>query len=170
MRIVTNPTNFRKNVTKILHNILNNISRLSSNLEKGIYNYTIQEATKKNIVKKWDNPYFVTLYTNRFRTIYINLKNKTLYDKILNKEIQVHEVAFMSHQEMLPDKWQQLLELKHKRDANKYTPKLEASTDSFTCRKCKSKQCTHYQLQTRSADEPMTTFVTCLNCYTRWRC
>ena len=32
----------------------------------------------------------------------------------------------------------------------------------FTCRKCKSTKTTHYSLQTRSADEPMTVFVTCL--------
>ena len=31
-------------------------------------------------------------------------------------------------------------------------------------------QCSYYQLQTRSADEPMTTFVTCINCGARWKC
>ena len=51
----------------------------------------------------------------------------------------------------------------------KYEPKLEASTDDFKCWKCKSKKCTYYQLQTRSADEPMTTFVTCINCGKRWK-
>ena len=47
---------------------------------------------------------------------------------------------------------------------------IEASTDTFTCRKCRSKKCTYYQMQTRSADEPMTVFVTCLDCSTRWKC
>ena len=41
--------------------------------------------------------------------------------------------------------------------------------NDFTCFKCKSNKCTFYQLQTRSADEPMTTFVTCLNCGNRWK-
>ena len=63
-----------------------------------------------------------------------------------------------------------IIEEKKIRDENKYTPKLEASTDNFTCRKCKSKKCSYYQLQTRSADEPMTTFVTCLDCGSRWKC
>ncbi|CAN0266352.1 unnamed protein product, partial [Ectocarpus fasciculatus] len=40
----------------------------------------------------------------------------------------------------------------------------------FTCRKCKGTKTTHYALQTRSSDEPMTIFVTCLTCSTRWRC
>ena len=66
--------------------------------------------------------------------------------------------------------------------------KLQASTDDFECLKCldierkKAKlekleinrdeytQSTYYQLQTRSADEPMTTFVSCLKCATRWKC
>lgn len=39
----------------------------------------------------------------------------------------------------------------------------------FTCGKCKSKKTHYYQMQTRSADEPMTTFVTCLNCDHRWK-
>lgn len=39
------------------------------------------------------------------------------------------------------------------------------------CKKCGSKKTWSYQLQTRSADEPMTTFVTCANptCKYKWR-
>lgn len=39
----------------------------------------------------------------------------------------------------------------------------------FECGRCKSKKTHYYQKQTRSADEPMTTFVTCLNCGKKWR-
>ncbi|KAJ1913911.1 transcription elongation factor TFIIS [Tieghemiomyces parasiticus] len=44
-----------------------------------------------------------------------------------------------------------------------------AETDMFRCGRCKSRKCTYYQMQTRSADEPMTTFVTCTNCENRWK-
>lgn len=47
--------------------------------------------------------------------------------------------------------------------------KLEADTDMFQCGKCKQKKCTYYQLQTRSCDEPMTTFVTCTVCNNKWK-
>jgi len=47
--------------------------------------------------------------------------------------------------------------------------KQQASTDAFKCGKCGQRKCTYYQLQTRSADEPMTTFVTCVNCDNRWK-
>ena len=35
---------------------------------------------------------------------------------------------------------------------------------------CGKNKCTYYELQTRSADEPMTTFVSCLNCGNHWKC
>jgi DNA-directed RNA polymerase subunit M/transcription elongation factor TFIIS len=40
----------------------------------------------------------------------------------------------------------------------------------FKCGKCKSKKTTYYQMQTRSADEPMTTYVTCMDCDAKWKC
>lgn len=42
-------------------------------------------------------------------------------------------------------------------------------TDMFKCGKCKKRRTTYYQMQTRSADEPMTTFVRCLECSHRWK-
>lgn len=45
----------------------------------------------------------------------------------------------------------------------------EAETDQFKCGRCGKRRCKYYQLQTRSADEPMTTFVTCVNCGNRWK-
>jgi len=41
---------------------------------------------------------------------------------------------------------------------------VTAVTDEFQCGKCKKRRCTYTQKQTRSADEPMTTFVLCLEC------
>jgi DNA-directed RNA polymerase subunit M/transcription elongation factor TFIIS len=143
---------------------------IASNIEKGIFNWTIQHATKNNIVKKWSNPFFITLYIDRLRSVYINLKKPDVSSAVISGNIKAPELAFMTHQEICPDKWKQLIEDKKVRDKQKYEPNIEASTDNFTCNKCKSKKCTYYQLQTRSADEPMTTFVTCLECGKRWKC
>ena len=177
MKNVQNPDEFRKNVSHKLSESLkktemlsNNYDKMGSNLEKGIYNYCIVESGKKNIVKKWDNEYFIHIYLDKLRSVYLNINSKYLIELINTKQIKIHEIAFMTHQEMVPEKWKKLLDDKKIRDENKYTPTIEASTDNFTCWKCKSKKCTYYQLQTRSADEPMTTFVTCLSCGQRWRC
>jgi transcription elongation factor S-II len=166
---VTNPEKFREHISDKLFEIINNRT-IVSNLEKGLYNYSLDAASKKKIVKKWENQYFVQIYLDRVKSIFINLTNETLLNKIVEKKIKAHELAFMTHQEMNEERWKALIELQQIKEENKYTPKIEASTDDFTCFKCKSKECTHYQLQTRSADEPMTTFVTCIRCSNRWKC
>ena len=168
-RKIANPEQFRLNIRGKLNLILEN-EKHSSNLEKGIFNYALKEATNRKVVKKWDNQYFVQIYLDRLRSIYLNLKNPEILEQIKSETIQSHTVAFMTHQEMRPDKWKELIEEKAKKDKNKFETNVEASTDTFTCRKCKSNKCTYYQMQTRSADEPMTTFVTCIECGQRWKC
>ena len=43
------------------------------------------------------------------------------------------------------------------------------ATDQFLCTRCFKRECTYYEMQTRSADEPMTIFINCLNCGQNWR-
>jgi transcription elongation factor S-II len=166
---IKDPEKFRENVKRKFSEILDN-ERWGDNVERGIYNITLQNALENNIVKKWDNIYFAQLYINKFRMLYMNFKHQEVLDLILSKKVKSYEIPFMTHQEILPEKWNALIEDLKIQNENKYTPKIEASTDDFTCYKCKSKECTHYQLQTRSADEPMTTYVTCIKCGTRWKC
>ena len=87
---------------------------------------------------------------------------------IESNTIKPHEIAFLTHQEMDPERWDAMIDIKRKRDKSKYESRHNASSE-FTCFKCKSNNCTYYQLQTRSADEPMTTFVTCMDCANRWK-
>jgi len=169
MRTVSEPEIFRANVKLNLGEILDD-TKTGDNLERGIYNAVLQIADEKNIVKKWENVYFVQLYIDKFRSLYINLQKPEVKKLITEKEIKPHKLAFMTHQEMQPSRWAALIEDLKIKNQNKYTPKIEASTDNFTCYKCKSKECSYYQLQTRSADEPMTTFVTCIKCGNRWKC
>lgn len=168
---ISDPAVFRENVCKKMKEILNSPDdqNLYINLEKGIFNYAIKEASRQKIVKKWENPLFVQIYVDRLRSIYMNLKNPEILEQILNKEIASQYVAFMTHQEFKPDHWKILIDKKMKRDASKYVDNTQASTDIFTCKKCRSKRCTYYELQTRSADEPATIFVTCLDCGKHWK-
>jgi transcription elongation factor S-II len=167
-RKIANPDSFRENIRKKFTTILQD-DTMSINLEKGVYNYTIKEANIRKIVKKWENPAFAQLYLDRLRSIYINLKNEDLLTQIRQNEITPQSIAFMTHQELNPSHWRIFIDRKIKRDASKYTSNIEASTDMFTCKKCKSKRCTYYELQTRSADEPATIFVTCLDCGKHWK-
>lgn len=167
-RKIANPEQFRLNIRGKLNLILEN-EKHSSNLEKGIFNYALKEATNRKVVKKWDNPYFVQIYLDRLRSIYLNLKNTEILEQIKSEAIQAHTVAFMTHQEMRPDKWQELIDAKIIKDKHKFEQNVEASTDTFTCRKCKGNKCTFYTQQVRASDEPMTIFVNCLGCGNRWK-
>ena len=169
MRTIANPSEFRTNITTKLNDILKH-TKNSVNMEKGIYNYAIKEASSKKVVKKWDNPHFVQIYIDRVRSIYCNLNNDEILQHLADGSVKPHVVAFMTHQELRPEKWENLIQAKIQRDKHKYETTIEAATDTFKCRKCQSNKCTYYQMQTRSADEPMTTFVTCIDCGNRWKC
>lgn len=167
LRKIDNPDLFRSNIKQKLNDILKD-EKNSNNMEKGIFNYSLKEADRHKIIKKWDNKYFVQIYIDRLRSIVVNLKGEIL-DHIKDGTIKPHIVAFMTHQELAPEKWTKLIDAKSKRDLNKFETTLAASTDTFTCRKCKGKKCVHMAVQTRSADEPMTIYVTCLDCGNRFK-
>lgn len=167
--IITNPVVFRQNVRDKINYYIKDIKK-TSNIEKSIYNNSIFKAIENNTEQRWSNPLFVILYLDKFKMILCFIQKMENVNQITNNEIKCGQIAFKSYNELYPVKWAKLLEEKKLRLENKYFPKIEASTDIFTCRKCKSNKCTYYQLQTRSADEPMTTFVTCIDCGNRWKC
>ena len=90
---IANADTFRSNVQKKLNKIIRR-KKLSLNLEKGIFNYTIQTARLRNVVRKWDNKAFVMIYVDKFKGILLNLnakstiKNKDLLIRLKNKEFK----------------------------------------------------------------------------------
>ena len=101
---VENPTVFRRRIITSLHECFcdlngvneyyreNNI-KISENLEKGIFNYSLQQATETNVTKQWNNGEFVRIYLDKFREIYSNLNTISAFP-IINKDILAHRVAF----------------------------------------------------------------------------
>jgi len=176
MTTVSAPTTFRANIrATLLQPFFQDLSldetamaTLVGNIEKSVYNWSIQEARRRNVVRQWNNSYFVTLYVDRLRSVYMNM-TPAIVAKIHSGEIKAQDIAFMTHQELNPERWAELIRVKSIRDQNKFEDRMEASTDTFKCKKCKSTRCSYYALQTRSADEPMTLFVTCLDCGHRFR-
>lgn len=166
---INDPIRFRNNVCHEIESIITD-KKFALNLEKAIFNYTINESNSRKILKKWKNNQFVLIYIDHLRTIMNNIKNNNILEKINDNTITPHVLSFMTHQEMQPERWSKLIEDKIKRDKSKYEINMDAATDTFTCRKCKQNKCSYYQMQTRSADEPMTTFVSCLSCGNRWKC
>ena len=165
----------RINSTDKINSIINN-KILSKKIEIGVYNYSLQQANKLGIMKKWSNIHFRKLYLHKIISIYINLnpnsyvKNTRLIKRLREEEFNPKELAMMTPQHMFPEHWKDLLDEKNEIDKMLYELRTETATDIYKCGRCKKRMCTYYQLQTRCADEPMTTFITCLNCGKRWKC
>ena len=169
MQGIKNPVVFREKIVLKFKPFVDNDEKKSINIEKSIYNYSIKEATNRLVVKKWDNPYFVLIYTNKLKSILDNMTPENI-EKLKSGEINPCKLAFLTHQELNYEKWKVLLDEKAQKDKYKFETQVQAATDTFTCRRCKKNRCTYYQLQTRSSDEAITTFVTCLECDNRWKC
>ena len=149
--------------------------QLSRQIEKELYNATIQLAKDRCIKRKWVNPMFKQLYISKIRSFYTNIassgyvKNPNFKQKILDGTIKVEQISQLSVYDIYPENWAELLDKKIKRDKLKYEMKPKAMTDLYKCRKCGSRSCSYYEVQTRSADEPMTQFIACLDCGNRWK-
>lgn len=163
----------RENTKKIFNTILNEID--TNSLEENIYLFCNELAIKRKIIPSFNNKNFKNMYINKARSIYSNIdkssyiKNLNLLKKINKNKIDIEKLPWMSNQEIFPEHWKKIMDEKYKRDKMLYEEKQEAMTDQFKCGRCKSRECTYYELQTRSADESMTTFITCLNCGNRWK-
>ena len=166
---VDDPETFRSKIIENLNAIIKN-EKISINVEKSVFNSSLDHAKTQKVIKKWDNKYFVDIYVLILKKVLINLKNEDTLNRLRSKKIRSSDFGGMTHIEMCPEIWEDLIEKKKKRDENKFNGNITATTDNFTCYKCKSQKCSYYQLQTRSADEPMTTYVDCLNCGNRWKC
>jgi transcription elongation factor S-II len=74
----------------------------------------------------------------------------------------------MEPERTFPERWKGIVDEKMRNDIT-FDKKPEAMTNQFKCGKCKKRDCIYREKQVRSADEPMTLFITCLNCGNRWR-
>jgi DNA-directed RNA polymerase subunit M/transcription elongation factor TFIIS len=162
MYIITDSKTFRKRcVTKINDTVDNSL--LSENIEIGIFNRSVQIAKEKQVIRKWTNKFFVEIYLSKLKSVLANLSKELI--SILPEP---HKIAFLEHHQMNPSRWEELIQKKAKREEYMCEQKIAANSTDMKCYKCKSDKCSYYQLQTRSADEAMTTYVSCMNCGNHW--
>ena len=147
----------------------------AKDLEIGIFNSSIDYANSLKIPLTWSSHLFINTYINIARSIYTNLNkysyvnNINLIEKIKNKEIIPHKLAYMSCEEIFPEKWENIIEKQKLKFKAAYEIKQISMTDSVKCGKCKNNKISYYEFQTRSADEPMTCYMSCLVCGNKWK-
>jgi len=145
-------------------------------IEKNTEEFVNEHCKSHNIPQNLRNSTYRNLYVAKSRQLYHNLKedsyinNTNLQKLIKKKKIKYEKIAFCSYKELFPSKWKKFnkdLEILNK-DISDFDKEVEA-TDQFTCNKCKKNRCVYSQFQIRSSDEPMTSFITCLECGNNWR-
>jgi transcription elongation factor S-II len=157
-----------------LNNIINDIDK-SKMIEESIYSYTDKKALENRVLNNMTDKHFRRIYANKMSSIYLNIdtesyiKNDELYDLIMNDKLDLKNIAFLRPHELFKKKWDKYLEKQKAEEDFLYSVGKSNITDEFKCSRCKKNETSYYQLQTRSADEPMTTFVQCINCGNRWK-
>ncbi|EMD35725.1 hypothetical protein CERSUDRAFT_115683 [Gelatoporia subvermispora B] len=113
-------------------------------------------------------------YKAKIRSLFVNLKDKnnpSLRESVVAGDLPVQRFCKMSSQEMASEERKaadnRIMEENLFKSLG--AEEVQAETDAFQCGRCKQRKCRYRQAQTRSADEPMTTFVTCTVCNNRWK-
>jgi len=105
-------------------------------------------------------------YTEKIRSICFNIINSPEVKRRLDSGDNLLIDKWLvesSLQQLWPDRWIVTAAAHHNAAAE------EATSTAFKCGRCKARETTFFQLQTRSADEPMTIFIRCIKCGNRWK-
>jgi DNA-directed RNA polymerase subunit M/transcription elongation factor TFIIS len=151
-----------------LNELLNDID-IAIDIELSIFEYALNYCLKN----KYDKNYIKPVYEDKFNFLVSNIdptnkfiKNLNLKSLLLKKKINPKYLAFMSAAQLHPDKWSYILK---KKEYVEHRENNIAYSDAYKCFKCGESKCKITQAQTRSADEPMTTFVVCLVCHNTFK-
>ena len=143
----------------------------SKKLENSLYNFIIVKARAEHVERSWESRAFRKFYCSKARSLVYNLQHGVLKETIENKIFRVKNIPCMMPWEIWPEKYEayfqkklakEMIQLQNKTD-------VENMPGMFVCGKCNSDCTVYFSLQTRSADEPMTNYITCRKCGYKWK-
>lgn len=145
-----------------------NSSRKCQNAEIAIYNWTVSKTIEAGEDPSWENDLFRWRYKHRYMNFQFNAaKNPDLLS------VKPQQLESMTSAQMWPEgPYEKVRYELIKKEMSREQAKRDFDEDYegiLKCGKCKSKKTTYFQLQTRSADEPMSTRATCLSCGHHWK-
>lgn len=140
------------------------------NIEKGIFNASLTKADQENVARNWEEPCFCNIYNDLSYCVFSNLKrNKSLREEIKKEKIKPQHIGFLKPEQLDPEGWEHITSKNMDCVKNAYEVKMESMTKNVKCGRCKGNRIFYQEVQTRSADEPMTTFYQCLDCGKKWK-
>lgn len=144
------------------------VPELGRNMEKSIYNKTGKNIP--NVKSKHFVPFYKSVYIGIFNSI---KRSPELVERIKNGELKASKIAEYPADVLEPNgrfsEARMKLQLKQLQIEENSAKADKEYTGILKCGKCKSMKTSYYQMQTRSADEPMTTYVNCLDCSHKWK-
>jgi transcription elongation factor S-II len=172
-----NEKKYREHVLSQIKNLLGNLftEEEQAQIEICILTLTLVDADTKFVVKHFDNKLFQICYMNLARRLLSNLdsncyvKNQNLITKLKSGDLDISHLASMNIMDYAPTLYAELRERQVLREQQQLEGNKSMATDMFKCGRCHKRETTFYELQTRSADEPMTKFINCLNCGNHWK-
>ena len=144
-------------------------------LERSIYNACITEALSRHVTCHWKNTLFQHIYQTKVRHIIGNIipssyvQNTKLLDELKTGKYSLEVLCSLDTYSICNNRWKDFIHRRGQREKRQLEGNKAMATDQFYCGQCHKRECTYYEMQTRSADEPMTIFITCLNCGKHWR-
>jgi DNA-directed RNA polymerase subunit M/transcription elongation factor TFIIS len=174
---VVNSVPIRKNIYLTLHGLLGDHCSEEDilQLEMGIYNASLEESKRRMVPLTWDHKTFKWVYDMISKRTASNfhpdsyVANNELIERWKDGEFTLDMIGHWSPYDLKPSYWKDLKDQQFRRDKRILEGNLAMATDRFRCSRCQKKMCTYYELQTRSADEPMTIFISCVNCGKQWK-
>jgi DNA-directed RNA polymerase subunit M/transcription elongation factor TFIIS len=167
---------------------------VARNMERSLYNWTVKgirsmrntsngtmrspETAKylefrQSLSSSWECRAFKNRYKMKLLHMITELERGGIVERLKSGELKVRDMAEYPPELLRPDGPYSLMMMKAKERELRIEEAKAKEKDYeglLKCGKCKSLKTSYYQMQTRSADEPMTTFVTCNNCGHKWKC
>ncbi len=149
---------------------------LGKKLEIVLWNHVLRTCQADHVPLEW-GPSFAASFRERYtaKAIALDVYNLQKFDalrqQVVSGTVPLKKVVAMKPWELAPELWEPVFErVAFKQLRKQLTVDVDSAPEGMLqCRKCKSKKTTFIEMQTRSADEPMTVFATCLACGNRWK-
>lgn len=159
------PDKDRKNSIKLLANHFD--KQHCSKIEKGLFDFTEQycQSNGNNLVMAQ------AIYKDSLQNILFNCEQdhptiQKIKKSINKKKYNPYNIAFLRPDELNKDNWMKII---LRRDTTEDKLNNLPTLEWKPCHVCKNVEYFYYQMQTRSADEPMTVFYICNKCKTTYR-